>query len=412
MPERGAGVVRCSRIMKGRPSGDSFQRKLSTKGATMTIRKYVGFDVHLATIAFCILDGAGKILWEGVFRNTAETILDFVGGIRGEVHFTFEQGTQAAWLYDLVRPRVSSVLVCNPRYNRVVLCGDKSDRIDARKLAEQLRLGALKPVYQTEYSLRPLKQLVLGYEALIRDSVRTMTRIRSLFSGRGISCQGGGLYHPAKHDFWLEKIIEPGLRFRLQILFQQLDSLMPLREEGKKQLLLESRKYPAVKLLKRIPCLGPVRSAQIVAVVATPHRFRTKRQFWPYCGLAVVNRTTSDYEIVNGRVQKKIRKASTRGLNRDYSRILKRVYKSAALQGTTHKLLGPIYRALLQKGLDPAMARLTLARRLSSTSLAIWKKEAKFDPSIFLANRVDIKNCKEEKRKNKLSLNKRKGTVQ
>jgi len=365
----------------------------------MTIRKYVGFDVHLATVSFCIVDEAGKILWESVFRNTGETIRDFLGGIRGEVHLTFEQGTQAAWLYDLVKPLVSNVLVCNPRYNRVVLCGDKSDRIDARKLAEQLRLGALRPVYQTEYSLRPLKQLVLGYEALIRDSVRTMTRIRSLFQGRGVSCMGGGLYNPAKHDFWLEKIKEPGLRFRLRILFQQLDSLMPLREEWKKQLLLESRKYPAVKLLKRIPCLGPIRSAQIVAVVATPHRFRTKRQFWPYCGLAVVNRTTSDYEVVNGRVQKKIRKASTRGLNRDYSRILKRVYKSAALQGTTHKLLGPIYRSLLQKGLNPDMARLTLARRLSSTSLAIWKKEAKFDPDRFIVITTDSKHRKEEKKR-------------
>jgi len=99
----------------------------------MINRKYVGFDVHLATIAFCILDGAGKILWEGVFGNRAETIRDFLGGIRGEVHLTFEQGTQAAWLYDLVKPLISNVVVCNPRYNRVVLCGDKSDRIDARK---------------------------------------------------------------------------------------------------------------------------------------------------------------------------------------------------------------------------------------------------------------------------------------
>jgi len=378
----------------------------------MSKNKYVAFDVHLATIAFCILDASGKILWEGVFANTAETIRDFLCGIRGRIHLTFEQGTQAAWLHDLVKPLVASVLVCNPRYNRVVLCGNKSDRIDARKLAEQLRLGGLRAVYQTEYSLRPLKQLVLGYEALITDSVRTMTRIRSLFQGRGIPCQGKALYNPANHDFWLAKIPEPGLRFRLQILFRQLDSLMPLREEGKKQLLLECRKYPAVRLLKRIPCLGPVRSAQIVAVVATPHRFRTKRQYWPYCGLAVVNRTTSDYEILNGRVQKKIRKASTRGLNRDYSRILKRVYKSAALQATTHKLLGPLYQSLLQQGLEPAMARLTIARRLSSTSLAIWKKEAKFDPNAFFTNRFDSTNRKEEKRKNKLSLNKGKETAQ
>ena len=44
----------------------------------MIIRKYVGFDVHLATISFCIVDGAGKILWESVFRYAAETIRDFL----------------------------------------------------------------------------------------------------------------------------------------------------------------------------------------------------------------------------------------------------------------------------------------------------------------------------------------------
>ena len=66
----------------------------------MTNDKYVAFDVHLATIAFCIVDGFGKILWEGVFPNSAETIRDFLSGIRGRVHLTFEQGTQSAWLFE------------------------------------------------------------------------------------------------------------------------------------------------------------------------------------------------------------------------------------------------------------------------------------------------------------------------
>lgn len=372
----------------------------------MSNDKYVAFDVHLATIAFCVLDGFGKILWEGVFASSAQAIGDFLGGIRGRVHLTFEQGTLAAWLHDLVKPLVDTVIVCNPRYNRVVLCGNKSDRIDARKLAEQLRLGKLRPVYQSEHSLRPLKQLVLGYEALMTDSVRTMTRIKSLFQGRGIPCPGGKLYSPSQHDFWLSKITESGLSTRLKLLFGQLDSLMPLREEAQRELLAESRKYRAVKILRKIPCLGPIRSAQIVAVVGTPHRFRTKRQYWPYCGLAVVNRSTSDYEIVGGKIRRKTRKAKTRGLNADYSRILKRVYKSAALQATTDKILSPLYTSLLQKGLQPAMARLTIARRLSSTSLTLWKKEEKFTVQKFFNNRVDSpKGVTQEKKK--LSLNKK-----
>jgi transposase len=167
--------------------------------------------------------------------------------------------------------------------------------------------------------------LVLGYEALITDSVSTMTRIKSLFQGQGIPCPGEKLYSPSQHDFWLSKISEVGLNTRLKLLFSQLDSLMPLREQAKKQLLAESRKYPAVKILKKIPCLGPSDRSRL-SQLSVRHRFRTKRQYWPYCGLAVLTRTTSDYEILNGKIRRKTRKAKTRGLNPDYSRILKRVY--------------------------------------------------------------------------------------
>ena len=372
----------------------------------MSNDKYVAFDVHLATIAFCILDASGKILWEGYFASNGEAVRDFLGGIRGRIHLTFEQGSLAAWLHDLVKPLVERVIVCNPRYNRIVLCGNKSDRIDARKLAEQLRLGNLRPVYQTQHSLRPLKQLVYCYEAFISDSVRTMTRIKSLIQGRGIPCRGEKLYSPVQHDFWLSKIMEPGLKSRLKLLFSQLDCMMPLRQEAQKKLLAESQKYPAVKILRKIPCLGPIRSAQIVAVVGSPYRFRTKRQYWPYCGLAVVSRSTSDHEIVDGRIRRKKRKAKTRGLNLDYSRILKRVYKSAALQASTDKILAPLYHSLLEKGLQPPMARLTIARRLSSTSLTLWKKEESFNAQKFFSNHCnDTKGVTQEKKK--LSLNKK-----
>lgn len=371
----------------------------------MNNEKYVAFDVHLATIAFCVVDYVGKIVSEGIFENKPEAIRDFLSGLRGRIHLTFEQGTLAAWLYDLVKPLVATVIVCNPRYNRVVLCGNKSDRIDARKLAEQLRIGKLRPVYQTEHSLRPLKQSVLGYEAFITDTVRTMTRIKSLFQGRGIPCPGEKLYSASNHDLWLSKIKEAGLRSRLDLLFRELDAVMPLREESKKNLLIQSRKYPAVRILKRIPCLGPVRSAQIVAVVGTPHRFRTKHQYWPYCGLAVVTRSTSDYGIRHGRMYKKSRPPQTRGLNPDYSRILKRVYKSASLQATSNKILAPLYSSLLEKGSKPAHARLTIARRLSSASLTLWKTEQRFDPAKFFTNTVDIKGGIKER--TKTSLNKK-----
>jgi transposase len=75
-------------------------------------------------------------------------ILDFLRGQRGTLHIAFEEGTYAAWLDDLIRPHVANVVVCDPR--RIVTQGNKTDKIDAKRLAELLRTKALTPVYHGE----------------------------------------------------------------------------------------------------------------------------------------------------------------------------------------------------------------------------------------------------------------------
>ena len=82
--------------------------------------------------------------------------------------------------------------------------------------------------------------------------------------------------------------------------------------------------------------LGPIRAAQIIASVGSPFRFRTKRQFWTFCGLAVVTRSSADYRFNDGRLERKPRSVATRGLNQNYNRRLKRVFKAAALDGVSH----------------------------------------------------------------------------
>jgi hypothetical protein len=80
-------------------------------------------------------------------------------------------GTWAAWLYDLLKPHVTKVVVCNPRKNALLKTGNKSDRIDARKLAELLRAGLLSAVYHGETGLRALKELSRSYPAISKDRI-------------------------------------------------------------------------------------------------------------------------------------------------------------------------------------------------------------------------------------------------
>src|SRR5262250_2568086 len=113
----------------------------------MNQEKYIGLDVHTATISVAVKNAEGKLLMESVLETKARTILEFIQGLRGTLALTFEEGTSASWLHDLLKPHVSRLVVCDPRKNALLKEGNKNDRVDARKLAELLRTNQVKPVY-------------------------------------------------------------------------------------------------------------------------------------------------------------------------------------------------------------------------------------------------------------------------
>ena len=121
--------------------------------------KYIGMDVHKEAVVIAVLNGSGKLVMESIVETKASSILQFLHGLRGELHVTWEEGTWAAWLYDLLQPQVQEVVVCNPRRNALLKEGSKSDKVDARKLADLLRTGMLRPVYHGENGLRTLREL-------------------------------------------------------------------------------------------------------------------------------------------------------------------------------------------------------------------------------------------------------------
>src|SRR5258705_226345 len=188
--------------MKGRLNGGSLELfndfKWKPKESPMKTY-YVGMDVHRASIVIVVLNGAGKVVEQIILETSAERVRGYLRQLRGKVKVTFEEGTQASWLHDVVRPLVSEVVVCDPRHNK-------------------------------------------------------------------------------------------------------LAALRALRQRAKLAMVAEARRQPAYSLLLSVPQLGSVSAAQLLAVVATPFRFRSKRQFWTYVGLAVVTRSSAEHEVVEGRL--------------------------------------------------------------------------------------------------------------
>lgn len=345
----------------------------------MKCDKYMGMDVHQATTVVAVLDAYGKVILETIVATEAAAIIRLVQSLSAPLHVTFEETTQAGWLYDVVRSFVAEVIVCDPRHNKLLSEGSKADKADARKLADLLRTGMLRTVYHGHEATRKLKELVRGYETLSLDTQRTMTRIKAIYRGRGIRTPGRGVYQPKQHERWLRLLTEPGVRQRATWLYEQLDHLRPLRREAKQAMLVESRRHRAVSLLRTIPQLGAIRSALLVATIDNPHRFRTRHQLWSYSGLAVVTHMSSEYEIKAGHVVRKQKPVATRGLNRNCNRRMKEVWIGAATGGSQREPYRSYLQSLQDRGIRKEMARLTLARKIAAIALSIWKKGETFD---------------------------------
>jgi hypothetical protein len=189
---------------------------------------------------------------------------------------------------------------------------------------------------------------------------------RTPFKGRLIACRPDDLLHP----------IENAAKHAAEAKFL---TALPRHEPGW-LLLTESRRHQAVKVLRQIPFIGPLRAAQLVALMQTPHRFRSKRQLWTYSGLAVETHDSAQYRYVDGQLQRSKKPQQVRGLNQNHNHAMKEIFKSAALSAALRA--GPFqdfYEGLLARGMKPELARVTLARKIAAITLTLWKKGACFD---------------------------------
>ena len=341
--------------------------------------KYVGMDVHKAVTVIAVLNEKGQMESLTKIKTKAENFRDFFRGLSGEIHVVLEEGTWSAWLYNLLKPLVYFVMVCETRQLKKSGAENKSDETDAEGLARKMRSGDLKSVYKGDPWMQQRRDLFRAYDNLVEDATRVQNRLKAIFRARGIDCNGHSLFRPDLRPEWIAKLPDPASRFRTESLLKELDLLQELRKEAKLKLITECKQTPDYALLLKIPGIGPVRAASLLAIVGQPGRFRTKRQFWPYCGFAVVMHSSADFIEIDGRIVKKQKKASTRGLNRNHHPGLKAIFKGAALCVLRNKTWRAYYDGLVEGGTKPELARISVARKLAAVTLAVWQRQEEYD---------------------------------
>ena len=343
------------------------------------MERYIGLDPHGTSCTFGVIGPSGRKLRTDVVETNGKALVSYLRGIPGRKYLCLEEGTQSAWLYEILSPHVEEIVVAGIVESR----GQKSDVLDAFRRAEELRAGTIKkPVSKAPRLYSRLRELGRVHSMLVRDVVRVQARLKAMYRARGVGTPGKSVYGPKQRERWLRQL-PVSSRWATEQLHQQYDLLLELKQEAEQELVAESRKHRIAKVLATAPGLGPIRVARLLPIVVTPHRFRTRSQFWAYCGLGIVTRSSSDWiQSPNGgwlRAQVQ----QTRGLNRQHNSSLKNIFKGAATTVVMRLLNDPLYEhyiRLTSAGTKPNLAQLTIARRIAAIVLRMWKDEQEYDP--------------------------------
>jgi len=338
--------------------------------------RYIGLDAHATTCTLAVVGPSGRRLGSQVVETNGAALIAAVKTIPGPRHLCLEEGTPSAWLYEVLTPVVDELVVTQQTRRPE---GNKNDKLDAYGLATGLLKDTLpRRVYKSPRKFAKLRTLAHAYTKISRDVARCKNRLKSLYMSRGLHPTGKVVYGPSR-DEWLKQL-PASCRDAALLLYGQLDAMTVLKEDAKQQMVHESHRHPISKVLETCPGLAEVRVAQLIPTVITPYRFRTARQYWSYCGFAVVMRTSSDW--VRGRKGFERREVrGVRGLSQQCNRTLKGIYKSAVttvLKKPEHPLTKH-YERLLEAGTKPPNAKLTIARKNAALGLSMWRNQEGYD---------------------------------
>jgi transposase len=317
-----------------------------------------------------------------VVETNAGALIEVLRGIPKQRHMCMEEGTLSEWLHEVLEPHIEELVVTGiGKKSR----GPKSDKLDAFGLAEQLRIGSIETrVYKGRGRFGRLGNLARAYGFLVGDTVRVKNRLRSVPRSRGVGYGAGrSVYSKRDREQWLAALPEAMQALAAQ-LYEEHDALVALRERSEKTMLAEAKKHREWHVLRTCPGLGPIRVAELLPVVVTPYRFRSRSGFWAYCGLGIVMRSSSDWVRTQTGEWAKVPVKQTRGLNRNFNHTLKRIFKGAATTVIGRAEDGPLYQhyeSLLDGGTKPNLAKLTIARQIAATTLALWRTGERYNPT-------------------------------
>lgn len=268
--------------------------------------RFVGCDVHKRQVTVCILDEAGSVVERHRIGCTREGLLDFCGThLEATDQIALEATTHTWAVVELIEPFVERIVVSNPLATRAIAWAKvKTDAIDARTLAQLLRVGLLPEVWRPDARTLRLRQLTHRRAVLVADQTALKNRIHATLAMRLIEVPVRNLWGTQGLQWLGEVEVDPDGREALDADLRLLVALEAELAGLEKRLAEIAWQSDATRLLMTLPGVGVAVAQGLLAAWGDVGRFPDADRAVAYLGLVPSTRQ-SDQACYHGRITKR-----------------------------------------------------------------------------------------------------------
>ena len=338
----------------------------------MDIMHYVGLDIHKKTVNFCVKLADGTTVGEGVAPATRQGLDRWVATVPQPWVGAMEATIFTGWIYDHLRGHAAALKVAHPLMLRAIAeAKRKNDRIDARKIADLLRVDLLPECYMAPSAIRELRRELRYRNLLVRQRTQTKNKVSGLLMECGIEYNKQKLHQKRYFSELLkrqgaEEIPAP-LKPLLELSRTTLDAFGKMEKQLLAGLQQDSLLTQRVQRLMTIPGVGPVTALTWSLEVGEVERFRSFKQAVSYCGLC-------------GAEDNSAGKSKRTPISKQRNHHLQTALIEAAKLAPRYSAeLALVYEKEKQKG-NCNRATLAVARKLVAYLLAVDRRQTGFVP--------------------------------
>ncbi|HEX8943324.1 MAG TPA: IS110 family transposase [Gemmatimonadaceae bacterium] len=249
----------------------------------------IGIDLHKRESQLCTLRTDGSVTEQRIV--TSRERFTAVFGNRAPARILIEASTESGWVAQCLEALGHEVIVADPNYAPMYATRSrrvKTDRRDARTLAEALRLGAYRPAHRVSATRRHVRAELAVREALVRTRTRYIAIAKAFVRRDGLRVPSSESHLVAKRVAALP--VPALLEAELTPLFAVLESLNAQIVAADRRVAALEKTDPIVALLTTAPSVGPLTASAVVSTIDDVTRFQSAHQFEAFLGLVPVAR--------------------------------------------------------------------------------------------------------------------------